>query len=447
MSTRIAAISILIAATLGLPAEAPALSVTNVTVTNFSNPDEVQNTGNGIYREYRTANIATTAPVTVGATTEFSNHFAMFQDMRVEQPGAPNFALIWSHNVGYSMEFTVEDPLNEGYKISVDYTMRGRTNQKRDEPIAAQCGVGLMLGRVDDGGGGGPIHYAGFTSSGGGIILSGTSVNTFETELFEQSKSFTVPVIYTGTRTFVMSFSSFPSGMLRNIFQNFGGGEGAMLYGLEGTLPEFQHATNIDDPSTLGHFATVMVTSQTPIVDTDLDGIPDVDDNCPLIPNPGQEDYDGDGIGDVCDEIEVDAFMKKGTMWDLKPDKGGVSLKGTFELPGAPLAFAAGFDTTVSDGGTTVENTTFSAADCIEVGRKVRCVILGPDHRERAKAVLIQNKKNPAEYKFKFRLYNRSFTGPLAAPMRFEIEKDLVNIRAENTNCRLHTTGKLVCKP
>lgn len=37
------------------------------------------------------------------------------------------------------------------------------------------------------------------------------------------------------------------------------------------------------------------------IIDTDSDGIEESIDNCPLIANPNQEDFNNDGIGDVCD--------------------------------------------------------------------------------------------------------------------------------------------------
>src|SRR5690606_28128942 len=35
--------------------------------------------------------------------------------------------------------------------------------------------------------------------------------------------------------------------------------------------------------------------------DRDGDGVPDSRDNCPLVANADQADFDGDGIGDVCD--------------------------------------------------------------------------------------------------------------------------------------------------
>lgn len=43
--------------------------------------------------------------------------------------------------------------------------------------------------------------------------------------------------------------------------------------------------------------------------DSDSDEVADAEDNCPLVPNPDQEDSDNDGVGDVCQDSDGDGFL------------------------------------------------------------------------------------------------------------------------------------------
>jgi len=68
--------------------------------------------------------------------------------------------------------------------------------------------------------------------------------------------------------------------------------------------------------------------------DADADSILDVYDNCPSTPNPDQQDSDGDGVGDACPTITVEALHPAGlAVLPVSPNPARSGTRLAFMLP------------------------------------------------------------------------------------------------------------------
>jgi hypothetical protein len=87
-----------------------------------------------------------------------------------------------------------------------------------------------------------------------------------------------------------------------------------------------------------------------PVQDTDGDGVDDPDDDCPTVANPGQADFDVDGIGDACDPhpgapdvlVDRETFTGASSHWTRQPDAGWTLADHTLTSPaGGALVYDA----------------------------------------------------------------------------------------------------------
>jgi hypothetical protein len=87
--------------------------------------------------------------------------------------------------------------------------------------------------------------------------------------------------------------------------------------------------------------------------DNDRDGHPDTDDNCPEVPNPSQADSDGDGQGDACDP-----FTNLDTDKDGESDQADncMAHSNPGQADGDQDGIGDACDATVGDGGDTTFN-------------------------------------------------------------------------------------------
>ena len=90
-----------------------------------------------------------------------------------------------------------------------------------------------------------------------------------------------------------------------------------------------------------------LISDKPSIKDSDNDGIPDNDDNCPEVSNPEQKDSDGDGIGDECDDTPLgeEKVYPKYKLYQNYPNPFNISTTIPFNLPSATHVKITIYDT------------------------------------------------------------------------------------------------------
>ena len=176
--------------------------------------------------------------------------------------------------------------------------------------------------------------------------------------------------------------------------------------------------------------------------DTDGDLVCDADDNCPFVPNPDQDDLDGDGLGNACDDADAVLALKRLVLHG-SAGRGTASVTGSFmlALPADHFGAEAGIAVDITDAGSTGARAVWATSDCTSSGSgRIRCQ--SADRQARAKFA----RGHGASVRFSIRLGSLDLTGPFGPPARVRITHGTMVDRIGTIfTCASSSTG-LTCR-
>jgi hypothetical protein len=277
-------------------AGANAQSISAVTVENTSSAQQ----GTSL-ASFETQ--STLFPVSLDGAIASVTHRMAARNRRV---AAGNAAQVNKKNVVFQMDFTVQDPANLGFRLSVESVIRGisAVQQSGVPEGTIALATGLVYSVTWDDSTDDPGTYSTL------VLLQGEGTPIVSIDASESAAQLQEDIaggnlgVYVGDTTFSFRFTSVTTPTTNLLFANFVLGEGLVEYGIGPVPPGFEDVSAAE----LGHFLTFRARFLL-AGDTNADGVVNFTDLNDILANFGSSgepdfigaDLNGDGVVNFVD--------------------------------------------------------------------------------------------------------------------------------------------------